>query len=317
MTIKTRKIGILGVGNVGSHCAYTLALNGQVDDLVLVDVKREKSLGEALDLKDSINFLPHNINVTVGEEVDLVDTDILIISAGPLPKLDQSRLDTLGDTIDAIGSSIDNIIKLGFHGIILSISNPADVVADHILKRTGLDRRRVFSTGTSLDSARLKRILARELKIAYKSINTFSMGEHGGSQIVPWSIVNVGNVPVKEFALKKGIELDFDKILEETRFAGYDVLRGKGSTEFGISSACCDIVKAILHDEKRIITLSTLLSGEFNQEGVFASVPCIMGKNGVEEILTPRLTDQELFGFQKSCDVIRDFIKIADSYLEV
>lgn len=317
MNINTRKIGILGVGNVGSHCGYTLAAYGGADELILVDTKKDKANGEALDLMDSISFLPNNIKVKVGEEKDLSDSHILIISAGPLPGINQSRLDTLEDTLNTIVHSIDNIIENGFNGIILSISNPADVIADHILKRTNLSPKRVFSTGTSLDSARLRRILARELDVAYKSINAFSMGEHGSSQFIPWSKITIGNVGIEEYTRLKGIRLDFNSILEETRYAGYDVLKGKGSTEFGISQAATDIIRAIFHDERRIITVSTLLNGEYNQRGVFASVPCIIGKNGVEEIIQMDLRKEELMEFDDSCNVIREYIKIADKYLEV
>jgi len=317
MDFKTRKIGILGAGNVGSHCGFSLATQGEVDELVFVDVDKQKAKGEALDLQDAISFLPHNIKVIAGDEEDMKDADIIIISAGPLPRLNQSRLDTLEDTISCISNSIDNIVGLGFDGIFICISNPADVIADYIWKKSGFPKERVFSTGTSLDSSRLKRALARETGLAYKSVYGYSMGEHGGSQIIPWSHLSLGGKPLLEYIIEKNLDLNLEKILEETRFSGYDVLKGKGSTEFGISSALTDIVKSIFHDEKRILPVSTLLQGEYSQFDVFASVPCVIGKNGVEEVVELNLKDIEFEGFRKSCDVIREYTQISNKYLEV
>lgn len=316
MTIKTRKIGILGAGNVGSHCGFSLATQGEVDEIVFVDTKKEKAHGEALDLQDAISYLPHNLKIFAGQVEDFRDCDIVIISAGPLPRPDQTRLDSLEDTITSIKNTIPEIVESGFDGIFICISNPADVIADYVRRKSGFPKEKVFSTGTSLDSARLKRALARETGIAPKSIQAFSLGEHGGSQIVPWSNVTIGGKPIIQLKEDGGKykDIDFEGIQHETRFSGYDVLTGKGSTEFGIASAVTDIVKAIFHDEKRVLPLSVLLEGEYGQTNVHASVPVVVGKNGIQEIIEIELADNEKEGFQKSCDTIREYINLADKY---
>ena len=315
MPIKTRKIGILGAGNVGSHCGFSLATQGEVDEIVFVDIKKEKAQGEALDLQDAISYLPHNLKISSGGVEDFKDCDIVIISAGPLPRPDQSRLDTLEDTINTIKDTIPEIIASGFEGILICISNPADVIADYVRKKTGFPKEKVFSTGTSLDSARLRRALSRETGIAPKSIQAISLGEHGGSQIVPWSTVTIGGKSIVQLNEDGGKrrEIDFEAIQNETRFSGYDVLTGKGSTEFGIASAVTDIVKAIFHDEKRILPLSVLLEGEYGQKDVHASVPVVVGRNGIEEIVQIEMTDYAKEGFNRSCDIIREYIRLADN----
>lgn len=316
MTIKTRKIAILGTGNVGSHVGFSLATQGEVDELVFIDINRTKAEGEALDLADAISFLPHHVSVHVGDCGDCTDCDIVVISAGPLPQVNQSRLDTLGDTIAVLKDTLPKIVESGFNGIFICISNPADVIADYVRKKTGFPKEKVFSTGTILDSSRLKRALSRELKISEKSIGGYSLGEHGGSQMIPWSHVTIGGKPLLELMKEKPEtygKLDLDEILNETRFSGYSVLSGKGSTEFGISSGVTDIVKAIYHNEHRILTLSAYLDGEYGQSGLHISVPVILGKDGIEEVIELNLTSEEKRLFDESCNAIKEYILLADT----
>lgn len=317
MTQKLRKVAILGAGNVGSHCGLSLATQGEADEIIFIDKKKEKAEGEALDLLDASSFLPHRVTIRAGETSDCKDCDVVIVSAGPLPRADQDRLDTLNDTLEAFGDAIPEIVKSGFSGIFLCISNPADVITDYVRKESGFPKNKVFGTGTSLDSSRLRRILSRETGFDDKSIIAYSIGEHGGSQIVPWSHVNIGGKPIfeliEDYPESYG-SLDLDSIQKETRFAGYSVLTGKGCTEFGISNAAIDIVKAIFHDEKRILPVSALLEGEYGVVGVHAGVPAVIGKNGAEKILELRLTDEESSNFKKSCSIIGEHIEIADRF---
>lgn len=315
MNNKIRKIAIIGTGNVGSHVGFNLAIQGEVDELAFIDINKNKAEGEALDLADAVSFLPNRVRVWAGDIKDCADSDIVVISAGPLPRADQSRLDTLGDTINVLKDTLPQIVETGFGGIFICISNPADVIADYVRKRTGFPKERVFSTGTILDSSRLKRALARELNISEKSVYGYSLGEHGGSQMIPWSSITIGGKSLLELMKEKPEtygKLDLDKILEETRFSGYTVLKGKGCTEFGISSGVVDIVKSIYHDEKRILTVSTYLDGEYGQFGLHTSVPAIIGKNGVEEIIELNLLPKEKEMFDESCRIIKEYISLAD-----
>ena len=314
MEIKTRKIVIVGSGHVGSHCAFALATQGVCDEIIMVDIDEQKANSQAVDISDAVAYLPHHIEVRCGNLEDCSDADIVVISAGPLPMKNQSRLDTLESTLKVINTIVDPIVKSGFDGIFISISNPCDIIAHYIWKKTGFPKNRVIGTGTALDSSRLRRILAGEIGIDQKSIQAYSMGEHGDSQMVPWSHVSIGGKPIFDLIKEKPDtygKLDLIDIVKRTAYAGWVVLNGKGSTEFGIGTTLTELVKTILHDEKKILPCSTLLEGEYGQENIFASVPAILGKNGVEEVIEINLTEQEQEEFNKTCGIIQDYIEKA------
>ncbi|MGM9933767.1 MAG: L-lactate dehydrogenase, partial [Clostridium sp.] len=187
MSIKTRKVVIIGSGNVGSHCAFSLALQGICDEIVMIDKIEKKANAEAVDLSDTVSYLPHCVKIRKGTFEDCSDADIIVVSLGVPPEKDKSRLDFLEGTIKEVDTIIDPIMKSGFDGIIIVISNPVDVVANYILEKTGMNKNRIFGTGTALDSSRLRRILSQKIGIDAKSVQGYTMGEHGDSQMVPWS----------------------------------------------------------------------------------------------------------------------------------
>lgn len=315
MSIKTRKVVIVGSGHVGSHCAFSLAMQGVTDEIIMVDIDEKKALAQAVDLSDTVSYLQHRVKVKSGTLDECKDADIVVISAGPLPIKEQTRLDTLEATIKVVNTIIDPIVKSGFDGIIVSISNPCDVIAYYIWKKTGFPKNRVIGTGTALDSSRLRRILSSEINIDQKSIQAYSMGEHGDSQMIPWSHVSVGGKLLLDL-MKENNEvyknLNLDDILFKTKDAGWVILRGKGSTEFGIGTALTEVVKAIFHDERKIMPCSVLLEGEFGQNDVFASVPALIGKDGVLEVHEIDLNEDEQKQFNNTCSVIKEYIKKAN-----
>ncbi|EQF24323.1 L-lactate dehydrogenase [Clostridioides difficile CD160] len=316
MAIKPRKVSIIGTGHVGSHCGFSLVTQGVCDELLMVDIDESKSKAQALDLADAVSYLKHAIKIKSGSLDDCKDSDIVVISAGPLPEKNQTRLDTLESTINVIKTIIKPIVKAGFDGIFIVISNPVDVITDYIWKTSGFPKNKVLGTGTALDSSRLRRLLAETTNIPQQSIQAYSMGEHGDSQMVPWSHVSVGGKPlfdiIKENPNTYG-KLNLDELTEKTARAGWDVLYGKGSTEFGIGTALTEIVKTIFHNERKVIPVSTLLNGEYGQENVFAGVPAIIGANGVESIVEINLTENEQDKFNKSCDILKKYIKVAEN----
>ncbi|NOW83449.1 L-lactate dehydrogenase [Clostridium beijerinckii] len=222
----------------------------------------------------------------------------------------------LEDTINEVNTIIDPILESGFNGIFIVISNPVDVIAHYIWKKTGFPKNKVFGTGTTLDSSRLRRILSDEAGIDQKSIQAYCMGEHGDSQMVPWSHVYFGGKPLFDL-MKERPEtygnLNLDELASRTANAAYEIIAGKGCTEFGIGVGLSEIVKAILHDEKRILPASTLLEGQYGEENVFASVPVILGKNGVEEIVEINLTEKEKSQFNHTCGILREYIEKANT----
>lgn len=315
MAIKTRKVVIVGSGNVGSHCAFSLALQGVCDEIIMIDKVGKKANAEAVDLSDTISYIPHKVKVRKGDFKDCGDADIIVISLGVPPEPDKSRLEFLEGTINEVDTIIEPIINSGFNGIMIVISNPVDVVSYYILKKTGFAKNKVFGTGTTLDSSRLKRILSNETGIDAKSIQGYTMGEHGDSQMVPWSHISFGGKNVYEL-IEDGNKIfkniDLDQLEHKTAQAAYEIIEGKGCTEFGIGVGLTEIVKTIFHDERKILPATTMLNGEYGQENVFASVPCIIGINGIEEIVQINFNAKEKQKFNNSCNVIREYINKAE-----
>lgn len=308
MSIKTRKIVIIGAGHVGSHCGVSLITQGVCDELVYIDTDKAKAVSQALDLADATVYLPHHVEIRAGDYGDLKDADILVMAAGPLPDKNQTRMDTLGVTVEIMKTITPKIAGSGFGGILVSISNPADVIAHYLQVNTGLPASRVISTSTTLDSARLRRVLSEHTGIDQKSIHAYVMGEHGESQMVPWSNASIAGKSLFSLMKEKPEtygKLDLKQIAIDARKCGWEILHGKGSTEFGIGAALTEIVKAIFHDEKKILPVSCLLQGQYGQRDVYASGPAILGKDGVEEIVEISMTEEELKQFAASCDTMR------------
>ena len=314
MINKSIKVVIIGAGHVGSHCAYSLLTQGDVNEIVFIDIDQDKGAAQAFDIADAGFYMPHPATVRLGDYSDCNDADIVVLAAGIPRKPGQTRLDTMGDSIKVMKQIITPLKASGFEGILICISNPADIIADYMRKHTGWSKNRVFSTGTSLDTARLKRVLKETLKVDPRSIDCYSMGEHGDSSMIPFSHITIGGKPLLQL-IKETKEpyysLNLDYVLERTRMIGMNVVIGKGSTEFGIGTVLADMVKAIIHDERRIIPVSTLLTGEYGQTEVHAGVPAIIGRNGVEEIIELQLSMEEQKLFDESCNIIRNYIAMA------
>ncbi len=312
MAFKTRKVAIIGVGHVGSHCAFSLATQGISDEIVLIDIDHPKAIAQAADLADAVAYLPHHVDVRAGSLADCRDADIAVVSAGPLPLATQTRTDTLGDTVAVMKQIIGPLAASGFEGILINISNPCDVITRYLYEKTGFPSRRVIGTSTALDSARLRRILSERLGVDQKSIQGYVMGEHGESQMVPWSNVSVGGKPLFEIMRQHPDgygKLDLADLAGRTRRAGWVVLEGKGSTEFGIGTALAEVVKTILHNERKVLPVSVLLEGQYGQRGIYAGVPAVLGKDGVEDIVEITMTDGEKTEFAASCEAMCGFFE--------
>ena len=314
MSFKTRKIVIIGAGHVGSHCGVSLVTQGVCDELVYIDTDEAKARAQALDLEDATVYLPHHVDVRTGDYGDLKDADILVMAAGPLPDGRQTRMDSLGATVEIVKTVMGKIAASGFSGVLVSISNPADVVAHYLQVKIGLPAKRVISTSTTLDSARLRRVISEQTGIDQKSVYAYVMGEHGESQMVPWSNAAIAGKPLSELRNEHPEtygKLDLDAMAAAARKGGWDILHGKGSTEFGIGTALTEVGKAILHNERKVLPVSVLLEGQYGQNNVYASVPAILGKDGVEGIVELSLTPEELEKFSASCETMRQNFELA------
>lgn len=307
MSLNKRKIGIIGAGHVGSHGGYALISQGLAEEIVYIDVDKEKAVAQALDLQDSSTYLGRRVKVYAGTYSDIKDADILVVAAGPLPDMAAGQTDrqqTLGATVAILKDIIPQIKASGFSGIIVNISNPADVVTHYLQEKLGWDPKRILSTSTTLDSSRVRRAIAEETGYDQHSIYAYALGEHGESQFVPWSNVTVGGKPILEL-IKEQPErfghLDLEAIAARAKKAGWIILGGKGSTEFGIGASIANVVQAIFGGEDRILPVSTLLQGQYGQTGVYASVPCRVNNEGIAEVIELNLTAEEKERFAQSC----------------
>ena len=309
MSISNRKVVIVGAGHVGSHVGYALISQSLADEIVYIDSDRAKAVAQALDLTDATNYLPVRTKVTAGDYSDAVDAQIMIIAAGPLPSGSQTRMDTLGQTIEILKEVTASIKKSGFDGIIVNISNPADVITHYIQHTLNWVPERIFSTSTTLDSARLRRAIAQETGIDQKSITAYALGEHGESQMVAWSAVTIAGKPLsqwrEEYPDTFG-KLDLDALADAGREGGWTILRGKGCTEFGIGASAAEVVRAIFYNENRVLSVSVLLNGQYGQHDVYASVPAIVGRDGIAHIIELHLTPEEQEKFDASCRTMSD-----------
>ena len=270
--IKNGKIVIIGAGHVGSHCGLSLMMQGLADEIVYIDIDKNKAVMQALDLDDMASNLDRDFTVRAGDYSDCADAHIVVMAAGKSRLPGQTRLDMFDDSIKMMNTIVGPLKESGFHGILISISNR-------------------------------------------HSIQAYCMGEHGDSQFIPVSHIQIGGIPVKEYLSihpEYRDKMDFDKISAEDKVCGFHIVEGKGCTEFGIGAVLSNIARAVMHDEKRILPVSVLLEGEYGEQGVPAGVPCVIGKNGVEEILEISLTEKEKEQLHNSCNVIRGFVEKAD-----
>lgn len=310
MIIKNSKIAVIGCGLVGSSTAFSLVTQGVCDEILMIDINEERALGEVLDLRDTIKYLDRNVKVRKATYADCSDVDIIVITAGAPPKSGQTRLDALEISAKIAKSIVEPVMASGFDGIFIVVSNPVDIVAYYVYKLSGLPKNQVIGTGTALDTSRLQNFIAEMVKVDPRSVYAYSLGEHGDSQMVPWSTVTIAGKPFYD-VIQDNKELvgdvDLDEIVKKTTQEGWEIFNRKGTTYYGIASTCVGIIKAILYDENRIIPVSTLLEGEYGQYGVFAGVPTILNRTGAADVLEIHMTKDELKRFQSSVALIQEY----------
>lgn len=309
MAIKTRKVGIIGAGNVGSHLGLQLAVQGLADEVVFYDVNNDKAMGESLDLMDAVSYQPHHFEAYAGTIDDMKDADIMINASGKPRLPGQTRLDMMDGGIATTKEFLPLIEKSGFDGIIISISNPCDIIAEYIQYKLDYPKNKIIGSGTALDSARLQYQLSDQLKINRRSLTAYLLGEHGDSSMIPWSHVTVAGKKLDELLAEKPelYKMDpKDVILEKVHREGYVENTTKGCTEFGVTSATAELVRAIYHNEHKVLPVSVYLDGPYGIKDSFASVPVKIGKDGVGDIIELHLTEEENAELAASIKVLKE-----------
>ncbi len=312
--IRTRKAVIIGAGRVGSHAALCLMFQHLVNEIVFVDVNPDAATAQAGDLNDLASGLGDNFVIRVGDYSDCGDAHFVIMTAGRSRRPGETRLQMLDGTVKVLESIVGPIRDSGFHGILISVSNPCDVVTEYLYRNLGLPRRQVFGTGTLLDSVRLRRALSEIIGVNSKQIQAVCMGEHGDSSFIPTSHISVQGIDLREYLAAtnyKTSDIDFSDVMKRVRESGSSIVAGKGCTEFGIGSVVASIVMAVLHNEKVVVPLSVHLEGEYGESGICAGVPCVLGDEGIERVLEIDLSYDERKAMRSSCGIIREFVESA------
>jgi L-lactate dehydrogenase len=306
---ENRKVILVGTGLVGMSYAYALLNQNSCDELVLVDIDTKRAAGEAMDLNHGLAFSGSHMKIYSGSYADCKDADIVAIAAGVAQRPGETRINLLQRNTTVFRSIIKPVVESGFSGIFLVATNPVDIMAHVTLKLSGFEPKRVFGTGTTLDTARLRYLLGEYFKVDPRNVHAYVMGEHGDSEFVPWSQALIATKSVLKICEESGLEFcreDLNNITIEVRDAAQKIIEAKKSTYYGIGMALTRITKAIFGNENSVLTLSAYLDGEYGRSGVYTGVPCIVNRSGTERILTLSLTDEETVKFNKSCDLLEN-----------
>lgn len=302
------KITILGAGNVGATCAYTFAVTGTCSDVVLIDINKAKAKGEAMDIRQGISF-GHNVEVYDGTYEDAAGSDIVVITLGLARKPGQTRLDLAQANVNIIKEVMPQIAKYAPDAIYVVVSNPVDILTYVILKCTNLSPKQVIGSGTALDTSRLRAAIADHVGLSPNSIHAYVFGEHGDSSFIPWSLTNIAGIPMEEYCEDQDHpDLDEDEIIEEVRKAGSEVIKRKGATFYAIAMSVNKICDSILRDANNIITVSYMIEEKYGISDVCLSLPAVIGSNGIEREVYPKLTDDEIIKLQTSAKALKNVI---------
>lgn len=300
----TRKVGIIGLGNVGAAVAHHFVSTGSVDELVLIDKREAKVAADALDFQDAMANLPFHTTITVNDYTALQDADVVISALGNIALQDNQHDDRFAELPYAKQEvkEVAQALKASrFAGILVVITNPVDAITALYQKLTGLPKDNVIGTGTLLDSARMKRAVAKALTLDPRSVIGFNLGEHGNSQFTAWSTVRIGGQTLNAYLAEHQLKLDLDALDHEAKVGGHTVFHGKKYTNYGVATAAVMLTMTILNDAHTILPVSHYMKNY----GTYLSYPAVVGRNGILTSLSLDLTDEELAKLAQSADFIR------------
>lgn len=305
-----RKAVMVGCGFVGSASVFSLMQSGLFSEIVMIDADKEKAEGEAMDISHGIPFAKH-MKIYAGDYSDVKDAGMVIITAGANQKPNETRLDLVQKNVAIFRQVIPAIMQQGFDGIMLVVANPVDILTYVAQKLSGLPANRVIGSGTVLDTARLKHAMGEHLEVDSRSVHAFIIGEHGDSEIAAWSSANVSGIPINDFCEMRGHyqhEKSTKEIAEAVKNSAYNIIQRKHATYYGVAMAVKRICEVIVRDEKSILPVSALMEGEHGIEDVVLSMPCIVGKDGIETKVPFRLNEEEEQKLQHSASVLKEII---------
>lgn len=306
MQKSTNKVSIIGCGKVGMSAAYSLLHRGDISELVLHGRDLKEIIGEELDLEHGMSFLPHAKIKATSDYKDIADSDVVVVTAGAAQKPGETRLDLTNKNIQILEAIIPEVVQNAPDAIILIVSNPVDVLTYRAYQMAGLPKGRVFGSGTTLDTARFRFHLSEFLKVNPQSIHTYILGEHGDSSFPALSSANVGGQPL--MSMNNFSEEKAWKAYDKAKNAAYKIIESKGATYYAIGTVISHIISKILRDSQSVLPVSIPLHQYYGHSGVALSVPCIIGRGGVEETLEIKLDWQEKQYLEKSVKTLKTYV---------
>ena len=311
MAINSRKVAMVGCGFVGSASAFALMQSKLFSEMVLIDADQNRAEGEALDISHGMAFASP-MKIYAGTYDDVSDAAIIVITAGANQKPEETRLDLIQKNAKIMRSIIGEIKKRDFEGILLIVSNPVDILTHIALKESGYPANRVIGSGTVLDTGRFRYELGEHLGVDSRSVHAYIIGKHGDSELAAWSDARVGGLKISDFCELRGHfnhEDSMTRIFDHVKNSAYEIISKKHATYYGIAMAVVRICSAIVRDEKSIMPVSSLMTGEYGLYDVVLSIPAVVDANGIETVVPIELSETELLALKKSADILKDILK--------
>jgi L-lactate dehydrogenase len=307
MLNRVNRVALIGTGFVGSSYAFALLNQGITEELVLIDLNKEKAEGDAMDLNHGLPFSPSRTKIWFGGYEDCGKADLIVITAGANQKPGETRLDLVEKNTRIFKGIVDEIMASGFDGIFLVATNPVDILTYAVWKFSGLPKERVIGSGTILDTARFRFLLGDYFDVDTRNVHAYIIGEHGDTELPVWSHADIAGTAISEWSKnKQGFnQTDLDQLFLNVRDAAYHIIERKGATYYGIAMGLVRLTKAILRNENSVLTVSAYLNGEYGQNDIFIGVPAVVNRDGVRQVVELKLNDEEQAKFVNSVNVLK------------
>ncbi|MGJ7921367.1 L-lactate dehydrogenase [Neobacillus sp. LXY-4] len=305
------RVVLIGTGFVGSSYAFAMLNQGVSEEFVMIDLNKEKSEGDAMDLNHGLPFAPAATKIWFGDYSDCKDADIVVISAGANQKPGETRLDLVEKNTAIFKGIVEQVMASGFDGIFVVATNPVDILTYVTWKFSGLPKERVIGSGTILDTARFRYLLGDYFAVDPRNVHAYIIGEHGDTELPVWSHADIGGLPISAWAkTKKDFrQEDLDELFINVRDAAYQIIQRKGATYYGIAMGLVRLTKAILQNENSVLTVSAYLENKYGQEDLFIGVPAVVNRSGIREVVELSLSPEEQEKFKHSAEVLKNIIK--------
>ncbi len=299
------KVSIIGAGRLGATLAYTLTLKDIVREITLIDINKDLSKGEMLDISHGISLTGHT-RVKTDDYESVKDADIIVITAGIPRKPGESRLDLNKKNVHILKQIVENIIKYNTNCILFVVSNPVDIMTYVAYKTSGFERKKVFGMGTMLDTTRLRSAIGSYFDLNPEDVDIMFLGEHGDSMTPIFSLASINSIPLRDIP---GYNMEkLKEIAEHSSTCAAEVIALKGGTIFAPAVVMSEIIESMVKDRRQIMPLSVYLEDYYGINGIYTGVPAILSKDGIEKVIKPELTEEEIKGLNKSASVIKNAI---------